>query len=90
MNKSVCNGGGRYEQAKAGVTVVVGGAPAGENAETARTARLAAEAAARAGVPLLLLQPAPLDASWEVLALYPHEDVLAQVPLGSSPLRPPL
>ncbi|XP_026318857.1 glutamate receptor ionotropic, kainate 3-like [Hyposmocoma kahamanoa] len=66
------------QQAKAGVTVVVGGAPAGDNAETARAARLAAEAAARAGVPLLLLQPAPLAASWEVLALYPHEDVVAQ------------
>lgn len=61
------------------MTVVVGGAPAGEVAETARAARLAAEAAARAGVPLLLLQPAPLSASWEALALYPHEDVLAQV-----------
>lgn len=65
------------------MTVVVGVAPAGEDAETARSARLAAEAAARAGVPLLLLQPAPLTASWEVLALYPHEDVLAQVTFSS-------
>lgn len=77
-------------QAKAGVTVVVGGAAAGESTETARVARLAAEAAARAGVPLLLLQPAPLAASWEVLALYPHEDVLAQVTLGSRLVTLPL
>lgn len=64
--------------------MVVGGAAAGEDAETARAARLAGEAAARAGVPLLLLQPAPRVASWEVLALYPHEDVLAQVTLIST------
>lgn len=42
-------------------------------------ATLAAAAAARAGLPLLLTAPAPHQRSWPALALYPHPDVLAQV-----------
>ncbi|KAJ0183044.1 hypothetical protein K1T71_001020 [Dendrolimus kikuchii] len=44
----------------------------------ARAMRLAEAAAARAGLPLLLVDPAPTNSSWEALALYPHPDVLAQ------------
>lgn len=48
-------------------------------------AALGAAAAARAGLPLLLLQPAPpapdarFPAALEALSLYPHPDVLAMV-----------
>lgn len=45
----------------------------------ARAARLAAAGAARAAVPLLLVDHAPADAAWEALELYPHPQVLAQV-----------
>lgn len=46
-----------------------------------RALALAHEAAARAGLPLLLVDPAPLAASaqWEALQLRPHPDVFAQV-----------
>lgn len=46
---------------------------------TARSVRLLAAAAARAGVPLLLADSAPKNHTWEVLALYPDNRVLAQV-----------
>ncbi|KAM3960066.1 glutamate receptor ionotropic, kainate 2 [Aphomia sociella] len=42
-------------------------------------ARLAAEGAARAGLPLLLLDELPVDATWEALALYPHPDIFTQI-----------
>lgn len=45
---------------------------------TARSVRLLAAAAARAGVPLLLADSAPKNHTWEVLALYPDNRVLAQ------------
>ncbi|XP_031766616.2 glutamate receptor ionotropic, kainate 5-like isoform X2 [Galleria mellonella] len=44
-----------------------------------RAARLAGEGAARAGVPLLLLGPAPLPPTWDALALHPHPDIFIQV-----------
>lgn len=44
-----------------------------------RTLRLASGAAARSGLPLLLVDPVPADATWEVLELYPHPEVLAKV-----------
>ncbi|RVE41857.1 hypothetical protein evm_013501 [Chilo suppressalis] len=44
-----------------------------------RAAALGADAAARAGLPLLLLGPvAAADAAWEALALYPPDDIIAQ------------
>ncbi|XP_030033794.2 glutamate receptor ionotropic, kainate 2 [Manduca sexta] len=58
-------------QAREGVAAVL-------SAGGERAARLAGAAAARAGVPLLLLDEAPADGSWEALPLYPHPDVLAQ------------
>lgn len=61
-------------QAGEEVSAVVMGGDAG-----ARAQRLAAEAAARAGLPLLLTGPEPSGAEWEALALYPHPDVLAMV-----------
>ncbi|XP_026736704.1 probable glutamate receptor, partial [Trichoplusia ni] len=44
----------------------------------ARSARLAAAGAARAALPLLLVDHAPADATWEAIELYPHPEVLAQ------------
>ncbi|CAB3254202.1 unnamed protein product [Arctia plantaginis] len=43
-----------------------------------RTLRLAGGAAARSGLPLLLVDPVPANATWEVLELYPHPEVLAK------------
>ncbi|KAJ8723365.1 hypothetical protein PYW08_003277 [Mythimna loreyi] len=44
----------------------------------ARAARLAAAGAARAALPLLLVDHAPASSAWEALELYPHPQVLAQ------------
>ena len=44
----------------------------------ARAMRLAAAGAARAALPLLLVEPAPADAAWEALELFPRPQVLAQ------------
>lgn len=44
-----------------------------------RALRLAADAASRSALPLLFVDPAPANATWEALELYPHPEVLAQV-----------
>lgn len=64
LASQVCGAGER------GAAAAVGGAEG---------ARLAAAGAARAGVPLLLLEPAPVGSRWEALAMFPHDDVLVQV-----------
>lgn len=70
-----------------------GGAAAALCGGDLRAQTLAHEAAARAGLPLLLVDPAPLAASaaWEALQLHPHPDVFAEVlPSRFSPPRLPL
>ncbi|XP_035449990.2 glutamate receptor ionotropic, kainate 2 isoform X1 [Spodoptera frugiperda] len=55
-----------------------GGAGAALTGGDARATRLAAAGAARAALPLLLVEQAPADAAWEALQLWPHPQVLAQ------------
>ncbi|KAJ8723589.1 hypothetical protein PYW08_003501 [Mythimna loreyi] len=68
---AVCAQAGVGADGGAGVVATVGGGDA-------RAARLAAAGAARAALPLLLVEHAPAHAAWEALALYPHPQVLAQ------------
>lgn len=58
------------EEGGAAVAALTGG--------DARATRLAAAGAARAALPLLLVDHAPADAAWEALELYPQPQVLAQ------------